>query len=279
MEDANAEVIVQEANPEQVEEPTEAPPQDEPRFERSMATLAKRERQLRERESKIKEVQGKLSEYEQTYRLAQEDPLAFMKKHGVSEDDLVRKMIDTNGTPTQEEVIRRQESEISSLRNEFQDYRDTEKLKATKEQNQNQWSTFVDNTRDSIENSEGLTLVKEFSAHQLVADVILEYHRQHGEVLPVSEAGKLVEDHITNEAEKFFKNPTLRGHYSEYLTPGEEASKNSATQSLSQGSQQAAKGPKTLTNNLTASTPNRSSDLLSHQQSLDKMAAMLRWDS
>jgi len=284
MEGTSAEAIVQQVG---VEEEVQAPeieveapkPEGGERYERNLAQLARRERQIRERESKLQEVQGQLAQYEEGYKLAAEDPMAFLEKHGVSEDDLVRRMIDSNATPSQDEVIRRQNSELLELKTEFQNYRDSEQLKKTKDHNQTQWQAFVDNTRKEVDNSEELKLVKEFSAHQLVADVILEYHRQNGEVLPVTEAGKLVEEHIATEAEKFFKNDTLRTRYSEYLTPGEESSKNSDTQSSSQGSQQAESGPKTLTNNLTAQSANAGGSLLSQTKSLENMAALLRWDS
>tara|TARA_Y100000296_G_scaffold77450_1_gene99081 strand:+ start:791 stop:1663 length:873 start_codon:yes stop_codon:yes gene_type:complete len=288
MEDASAEAIVQESI--ETTEPAEAsegkladfaPPSDPPEESgptaRQFAALARREREIREKERTINEQQGRLSEYESAYKLAQEDPVGFLKKTGVSEDQLIQHMVDSNGAPTQDELIRRQAEQIQGLKAEFAEYQQKEKLSRTQQSNEEQWNTFVDNTRKEVENSEGLTLVKDFKAHQLVADVILEYHKQHGELLPVAEAGKLVEEHITNEAEKFFKNDALKKHYSEYLTPAEESSKSPDTPTPSQRDLHAAKVPRTLTNTLAASTPNRSNGVLSEQDSLDRMVDTLRW--
>ena len=198
MEDASAEAIVQEST--ETTEPAEAPegkladfapPSDPPEESgptaRQFAALARREREIREKERTINEQQGRLSEYESAYKLAQEDPFGFLKKTGVSEDQLIQHMVDSNGAPTQEELIRRQAEQIQGLKAEFTEYQQREKLSRTQQSNEEQWNTFVDNTRKEVENSEGLTLVKDFKAHPLVAEVILEYHKQHGELLSVAD--------------------------------------------------------------------------------------------
>jgi len=278
MEDMNAEAVVQEeVEPVAEEASVEATPAPDELSTRQFAALARRERQVREGEQLIREKDAELAANKASLELAKTNPMAFLQQAGVSEDDLVRHMIDTNGTPTQEELIRRQAGEIESLRSEFSEYKTNQELTKTKQSNEAQWDAFIDNTRKEVENSEGLTLVKEFGAHKLVADVILEYHKQHGEVLPVAQAGKLVEQHITGEAEKFFKNKTLRKQYSEYLTPAEESSKSPDTPTPSQRDLRAAKVPRTLTNTLAAATPNRSNGVLTEQDSLDRMVDTLRW--
>ena len=278
MEDTNAEAVVQEeAEPVAEEVSVEAPPAPDELSARQFAALARRERQVREGEQLIREKDAELAANRASLEMAKTNPMAFLQQAGISEDDLVRHMIDANGTPTQEELIRRQAEEIKSLRADFSDYKTNQELTKTKQSNEAQWDAFIDNTRKEVENSEGLTLVKEFGAHKLVADVILEYHKQHGEVLPVAQAGKLIEQHITGEAEKFFKNETLRKQYSEYLTPAEESSKSPDTPTPSQRDLHAAKVPRTLTNTLAAATPNRSNGVLTEQDSLDRMVDTLRW--
>jgi len=278
MEDTNAEAVVQEeAEPVAEEASVEATPAPDELSTRQFAALARRERQVREGEQLIREKDAELAANRASLEMAKTNPIAFLQQAGVSEDDLVRHMIDANGTPTQEELIRRQAEEIKGLRADFSDYKTNQELTKTRQSNEAQWDAFIDNTRKEVENSEGLTLVKEFGAHKLVADVILEYHKQHGEVLPVAQAGKLVEQHITGEAEKFFKNDTLRKQYSEYLTPAEESSKSPDTPTPSQRDLHAAKVPRTLTNTLAAATPNRSNGVLTEQDSLDRMVDTLRW--
>jgi hypothetical protein len=248
---------------------------------KEFAELARRERGVREQTEQNKAMERELAELRGEIRgskginevdlreQARQDPLAFIKKYGLSYDDLTNTVLNGEKAPPDLEL----RHEISQLRNEMASIKDA-KIKEAEEQKTTSeaqaYDKFIDEVHGFVENnSDEYELVRLQGAQQLVGDVIRETYNATQRVLPYKEACQIVEDHLEQQVRNSMRSRKLRAAAPpiESVTPAAES--------------KVPPRPKTLTNENTASPaslpdPN-SSAFASRDDSLEQLASTLNF--
>lgn len=242
--------------------------------------LARRERAVREQTDQNKQMQQELAELRGEIRAgkginegdlreqARKDPLEFIKKYGLSYDDLTNTVLNGEKAPPDLEL----RHEIGQLREEMaaiKEAKNTE-VAAQKETSEAQaYDKFIDEVHQFVEtNSDDYELVRLQGAQQLVGDVIRETFSATQRVLPYQEACQIVEDHLEQQVRNSMRSRKLRTAAPpiESVTPAAEP--------------KVPPRPKTLTNENTASpasVPDSGSAFASRDESLENLASSMNF--
>jgi hypothetical protein len=217
------------------------------------------------------QVDGKQSQ-EDLRSQARDNPIEFMKKFGVSYDDITNTVL--NDKPPAELAI---QDDVAALRQELADLR---KERATEAETQAKatedasYNKFIDEIDNFVENnSTAFELIKVQGAHQLVGDVIRETYQATGRIMPYKEACGVVEEHLDKQVRVAMRT-------SKFAQKSEEQPIEVAPQAASPDI--GATRPKTLTNQNTASPvqgnngvdPNA---LLTRDESIAELAKLSFW--
>ena len=244
--------------------------------------LARRERVAREATQKNDglekeiaalraQVEGKQNQ-EDLRSQARENPIEFMKKFGVSYDDITNTVL--NDKPPAELAL---QDDVAALRQELADLRKERAAEAeaqTKSAEDASYNKFIDEIDNFVENNgTAFELIKVQGAHQLVGDVIRETYQATGRIMPYKEACGVVEEHLDKQVRVAMRT-------SKFAQKSEEQPTEVAPQAASPDT--GATRPKTLTNQNTASPvqgnngvdPNA---LLSRDESIAELAKLNFW--
>ena len=251
-----------------------------PKESKEFAELARRERLAREvadenkrLEQQLKEAQelvGSRPDQEAIRAEAQQDPLGFIKKYGISYEDLTNTILN-NDVPTQDIKIR---NEVEGLRAEVQSMKNAKKAEneARKREEQEQaYNKFIDEINDFVENnSSDCELIKLQNAQQLVGEVIRDNYAATGRAMPYNQACRIVEEHLEKQVRSAMRSSRFTPKQSAPEVAPPVAEEITSTK------------PKTLTNENMASPAhvgdgsNRPRQL-SRDESLEKLASMNFW--
>ena len=242
--------------------------------------LARRERAVREQTDQNKAMQQELAELRGEVRAgkginegdlreqARKDPLSFIKKYGLSYDDLTNTVLNGDKAPPDLEL----RHEIGQLREEMAAIKEAKNTEAAvqKETSEAQaYDKFIDEVHQFVEtNADEYELVRLQGAQQLVGDVIRETYNATERVLPYQEACQIVEDHLEQQVRNSMRSRKLRAAAPpiESVTPAAEPKVSTR--------------PKTLTNENTASpasVPDSGSSLSSRDESLENLASSMNF--
>ena len=237
--------------------------------------LARRERAAREASEQNKQLQQELAALRDEVRgrkginaddlreEARKNPLEFIKKFGLSYDDLTNTVLNGDKPPADLEL----RHEISELRQELSSIKEerNKRAQAEKEASEAQaYDKFIDEINTFVEtNNEAFELVRLQGAQQLVGDVIRETYNATQRVLPYKEACQIVEDHLESQVRNSMRSRKLRQEAlpEETVTPAKEL--------------KVPPRPKTLTNENTASPAvqqDSGSALKSRDESIEHLA-------
>lgn len=273
----------QEAAPVQEAAPTPMAYRPElPQESKEFAELARRERAARETESRNKQMERELAELRGEIRgrgnnngdlseEARKDPLGFIKKHGISYEDLTNTIL--NGEkPTQSLEMR---TEIEGLRSEIQGLKEAKEAESVERKRAEQasaYNKFIDDINDFVETSgSDCELIRLQGAQQLVGEVIRDNYAATGRTMPYKQACGIVEGHLEKQVRNSMRSSKFRvdsAQEVEAAPPVEEVKTSSR--------------PTTLTNQNTAS-PAHVGDgvvreaLLSREDSLKEFASLDFW--
>jgi hypothetical protein len=242
--------------------------------------LARRERAVREQTDQNKAMQQELAELRgevsagkginegDLREQARKDPLSFIKKYGLSYDDLTNTVLNGDKAPPDLEL----RHEIGQLREEMAAIKEAKNTEVAvqKETSEAQaYDKFIDEVHQFVEtNADDYELVRLQGAQQLVGDVIRETYNATERVLPYQEACQIVEDHLEQQVRNSMRSRKLRAAAPpiESVTPAAEPKVSTR--------------PKTLTNENTASpasVPDSGSSLASRDESLENLASSMNF--
>ena len=251
---------------------TPAEPAPDP-FSRRFAQLAREQKKLRQERDEMKRVQQELdarkntvSTYDDLQKLARENPYEVMQKLGLDYEALSRQVLqDGEITPEQKMA-----GEMKRLRDEI-DAMKAERAELQKQQEakkyQDTYSTFVDEIKTFVDNTNEFDFVKANNAYHVVAEVMQEHYNSTQEVMSYDDATKMVEDYYEAEAEKYLAVPKLEQRLKERFAPAKTEPEAGQADEEAEASEKTP--PKTLTNTQVQRAPGDKPKKLSKQQSID----------
>ena len=250
------------------------PPEPTPDpFSRRFAQLAREQKKLRQERDEIKRVQQELdarkntvSTYDDLQKLARENPYEVMQKLGLDYEALSRQVLqDGEITPEQKMA-----GEMKRLRDEI-DAMKAERAELQKQQEakkyQDTYSTFVDEIKTFVDNTNEFEFVKANNAYHVVAEVMQEHYNSTQDVMSYDDAAKMVEDYYEAEAEKYLAVPKLEQRLKERYAPANTEPEAGQADEEAKASEKTP--PKTLTNTQVQRAPGDKPKKLSRQQSID----------
>ena len=268
--------------------PAEASPQEpDPKFAAKFAALSKQERQLREARDKFKaeqqafeSSQKEAQEYRDALERFKSDPVGMLewlgKKQGVEDPyDFITEAKINGGKPGATQEVKELKARLDAM--EAERKRLAEETEKAKEQAQQQRHVdeFKGTIREHIEaTKEEAELCHAFDRAEYVYSVVESHYSETGEVLPVEEAVKRVEDALQSEwrgiVEKLLTAPKTKSALLELIATKEPSVLPSKP-----------RVSKTLTNKQASTAPPRSEPkgLLSREESLERAAATLRGET
>ncbi len=249
----------------------EEPAKEEDRFARKFAELSRREKLVREGETKIKDIQSKYAEYEKAKKNAKDDPIAYLEASGLTYQELTERILE--GKPKKDPALRELEERLAKVEQEKLDAIENSK----KSEEEKQRTEYKLKQKEHIKAAgEKYELINSLDKYDLVFDTQVEYFHQNNKTLSHDEAADLVEKYLDTEIDKFKGVKKIKSKFEQKLEAALEAKIEDKKPSVQTTS---AKEPnKTLTNtmsmNQTSSGPGK---LLSREESLARAAAMIKF--
>ena len=256
------------AEPEQ-QQPT--PPEQDPDFVRRFNALARKERELLQRESEMKERLGEFENYQKERAKLKESPIEFLESNGWKFQDLADYVLNNN-KPTAETQVSRLQKRLDEMEAERKAEIENRERQAKEEENKKTITAFKNSIKELVSsNNEQYELINHFNAIDTVYDVIQNYYNQNGEVLDTAKAAAEVEKYLEQQFEQAASTSKFKKRYSPIEQALAEASEE---KKVSQ-----APDTRTLTNEAVASTPSPSqaeSTYLPEEESKRKSAEILK---
>jgi hypothetical protein len=182
--------------------PKEEPKKEEdPRLTRKFTELARRQKEIENRERNIKTQLAPLEapEYKAFLEAKKtKNPIKLIESLGYSYEDATHFILNDQ-KPTVDKTIQQLQEEIANLKKSQEDERASAEEKNNAkiiENHQRDIKAFVDSQGDSFE------LIREYGRYDEVWNQIQMYWDAHGEILPLEEAAKHVEAHYEKEAKR-----------------------------------------------------------------------------
>ena len=194
------------AAPEGVQATPVAPEPKKDPLSPKFAALTRKEKELRTREIALKEREAKAQGWESDTKTFKENPLEFMKKHGLSYEQLTH-MILNDGKPTQDQKNSSLEERVTNLTKQIEEKELRQKEEAEKQsqaQVEQVVASFKSDITDFIKtNFEKYELIATAQAEESVYELVEAHYQQNGRVLSISEAADQVEAYLEEESRKF----------------------------------------------------------------------------
>ena len=185
---------------------TKTAEQDKDPYADNFVRLARRERQLRERESKLSTYEKQLKEYQERDSLAKEDPLAFLDRHGIDLGEVTRRIVEDPISPEKKELL--------ELKNKMTKW-EQEKEEQAKRQQEHETTSAFENAKKELQElldkeADKYELIRMQNANDLVFQVIVEFQNQHGKWLTFEEASDKVEAHLESQVTKLLESKKIK---------------------------------------------------------------------
>ena len=179
-------------------------------FADNFQRLVRREKMLRERESKLTDYEKRLAEYTERERLAKDDPSAFLDRHGLSLEEISKRLIEDPPSQEKKELL-----ELKQKMAKWEQEKEQEHERRQKEETSNAYDNAKRELTELLDKDpEKFELVRMQNAHELVFQVIHEYQQQFQKWLTFEEAATKVESHLEKEVEKLLESKKLRSKLS-----------------------------------------------------------------
>jgi hypothetical protein len=265
-----APVVAPEASPAAAVETSvvEAPLADKPapRDGARFAELAKRQRELTQRQLDLKAKEDRLGPVEQALAKAKENPLAALEALGMSYEDLTHYILSEGKEPTAEDKLAAIEKRIDAKEAAEREAAQKE-ADARVEATISQFKASIEQTAKASPDAYELVLASGQYGLELVFDTVSEYFDSNKQVLPLETALQAVESYLEGEALKVAQANKIKARLAP-PPPAKETDKTPERQS----------GPSvTLTNKLVSSAADGAARRLSEEESKKAAASLLRW--
>ena len=249
------------------------PNRGEEDFSSRFAALSRREKEIREYESRIKEKESKYSGFEDLASQAKENPLAVMEKYGLNLDDIISASLGSEKPePTLEDEVRSLKAQIEEDRLRQQE----EALNKEKMQQEAEEQAMNDaieahklQITSEIQDTEKYELINFQDAGDLVWQVTEEHFDSTQEVLEPAVAAEMVEKYLLEQYSKAAKLKKLQ----EKLKPEPEEQKELKFEDRPLPK---LESKPTLSESFSSPAGEKNYDL-SVDDSLQRAAALLKW--
>lgn len=240
---------------------------------REEARLQAQRRELKAQQAEYEKLRAQVAEIEKARAEAKRDPIAFMEKHGLTYDDVTQFVInDKRPTPSLE--VKEVRDELARAKAEIQEHfereaeaRERAEQEAEEARRESYAQTIKEFKGDLGEfikgKGEEYELINLWGEHELVYNTIEQYHARTGKILTMKEAADVVEAHLLDTATKAIATKKVSAKMGEKKEKTEGQRATEPTQ------------PRTMTGELTPSTPAYSSDAAARSEK-DRMARALR---
>jgi hypothetical protein len=249
-----------------VEEEAEQPEEkkEDDRLASRFAILTRKDKALREREMRLKDVEEKVKQVSELEELAKSNPIELLKKYG-HDYQTVTDFVLNEQQPTD----KMKETALETRLRKLEEKEAAERENLAKQKYEETISGFKADIGDHITEKEGdYPLLKAGEGSDTVYNVIENYHATQGEILPVDEACKYVENTLEEQFKTFLGTEKGKRIVQEVMGGKEE--KPEPTQDSKVSSQ-------TLTNKQSANQPTPREKKLSDEESIEEAAKLLKY--
>lgn len=190
------------------------PKEEDPRFSSRFAALSRKDKELRAKERAIKEHEASLKDWQESQKLVKENPLAFMKKTGLTLEQLITLSLQQ---PDEPDPVQRELAEVKQkIQGWDKQYEDALKAQAQAQeaaaeaQSKETIRSFVKEAGDKYE------LIANHDAVDEVYDLILEDWMSQDappdqrRPMSIEKAAQAVEDYYFEEAQRYLKANKVR---------------------------------------------------------------------
>jgi len=272
--DAAVEEVAAEA-PEQ-EAPVADPPPD---FSAQFAALARKESAFRQqqesvknKDSQIEELKAQIKDFESRGGLAKKDPVSFLKKAGVDIKDLLHQ--DLNGELPVETQLNHRLELLEKQNSELLERLEGEKKTAAEQKEEGEWKQFVDQVNNFVENEDKYELIRAGNMQWMVPELMRDFYNKQGKEISAQQAADLVEESLMESLSGYFGSSKLQEKFRGAMGAQESSQEDLAEVAVDKP-KRAKERPKTLTNGLASGQTEKSTGLLSRDESLERIARML----
>jgi hypothetical protein len=249
-------------------------PKEDDDFAHRMALLARKEKSLTEKQKQIKEYEDKIKKLERMEQLQKEDPDAFLTESGLTLDQLINSALSKNKTETVEDKIAKLEKKLQEQEEAKKAAlmaQEEESKKAKQDSARSQVMSTIEQVLE--EKGEEFGLVKSLGEKELVYAVMEQYWEAKGELLPVEDAAKLVEDELFNKVQSIKSVDKIKKLFAMSDASIQNKLESSEIVSAQTGNVSEPINQKTLTARSVPSTETaQPKKLLSREESLKKIA-------
>lgn len=250
---------------------------EETRISARFAALARREKQLLEREKAIKDYEVKSKSLSKAIENIKKDPMSALQEVGLTFEELAQAYLNGQNPdyePTPEEKIKQIEERLAQREQqekEAVERAEQEKLEKEQKRIEESISNYKANLKRQIDNEgDKYELIRANEAYDMVYDVIETYYKDNQQVLEPAVAMEHVEQYLEEQARKLLN---LKKFAPKSTEQAEEVKDNSPDVRVSTPSP-------TLTNKqFTATTATAKPEGLSREESLRRAAALIKWNN
>ena len=244
------------------------------------AAIAKKEAALRDVAKQAKATQAEneqlkaeIQAIKDARKLAQTNPLEFLKSNGVSIKDLLHQ--DINGELPAESVM---QQKLDAQARQIEELINAQKEKeeaATKQKETAEWNSFVDQVSKFVDNEPKYELLRAGNMQWMVPQLMRDFYENNGREITAAQAADLVEESLEESLENYFKAEKLQKKYglSQPTSESQETPVDDAVEA--EPVKKAQKKPKTLTNQLAMGASEKDTGMLSREESLERIARMI----
>ena len=244
------------------------------------AAIAKKEAALRDVAKQAKATQAEneqlkaeIQAIKDARKLAQTNPLEFLKSNGVSIKDLLHQ--DINGELPAESVM---QQKLDAQARQIEELINAQKEKeeaATKQKETTEWNSFVDQVSKFVDNEPKYELLRAGNMQWMVPQLMRDFYENNGREITAAQAADLVEESLEESLENYFKAEKLQKKYglSQPTSESQETPVDDAVDAVPVKNDQ--KKPKTLTNQLAMGASEKDTGMLSREESLERIARMI----
>jgi len=233
-----------------------------PKLGPKFAELAKRQREVTQRELALKERETTLSPLQAAMAEAKSNPLKLLEAAGLTYEEITEFIL-TDGASLQEEAPEKSVEQIVEEKLAAKAKEQDDAAKATKQQQQ--IDGFKSKIAEVAAASDAFELVHSLGQQDLVYSVVIDHHAATGQILPIEEALALTESYLEKESRKIMSAKKFSS-----ANPAHQASPEVVPEPQ-------AKTPFTLSRHSAAPTSTTSSERLTREQAADKAASMIRF--
>jgi hypothetical protein len=249
-------------------------PKEDDDFAHRMALLARKEKALTEKQREIKTLEDKIKKLERMEQLQKEDPDAFLTESGLTLDQLINSALNKNKPETVEDKIAKLEKKLQE-KEEAEKAANLSKEEQAKKDKHEAARSQVMSTIEQVleEKAEEFGLVKSLGEKDLVYAVMEQYWEAKGELLPVEDAAKLVEDELFNKVQSIKSVDKIKKLFAMSDASIQNKLESSEIVSAQTGTVSEPINQKTLTARSVPSTEQvQPKKMLSREESLKKIA-------